>query len=392
MTAPGGRPALGETAAAAGLPRDAEAPAPAHGAESARPAPRPGGPATATRRAAGGPAATPPLAALLATVSWPEWRTHPLRNLTALLAVALGVALAFAVHLINESALAEFSAAVRSVDRQADFELRAPYRGAAGGFDEALYGRVALHPQVAVASPVVEVDTFALTAGGGRVALRLLGIDALVAGTLDPALLPQPAEGEDRLALLDPDAAFPNAAARQALGLAAGPATAAAVLRVQVPAAFAPGTAASAAASSGARVPPGAGAFAAPAAASPVARGESAATVRPHAPTPPRRRRPRRPRRQRRPRRPRRRRASPRCASPAASPPAGRRWRWSTSPARRRASAWSAGSAASTCGSPPAPTASACCASWRCRRACARSSPSSRPSASRTSRAPTAST
>ncbi len=217
----------------------------------------PGG--AAARPAAGGTSGAPPrpagrrvalpLAALLATVSWPEWRTHPLRNLTALLAVTLGVALAFSVHLINESALAEFSAAVRSVNGQADFELRAPYRGVAGGFDEALYGRVALHPQVAVASPLVELDTFARRADGGRVALRVVGIDAFVAGALDPALLPQPAAGEDRLAMVDPGAAFLNPAARQALGLDG--AGAAATLRVEVPidsgrAAAAPGQAGSA--------------------------------------------------------------------------------------------------------------------------------------------------
>ncbi|HZF79231.1 MAG TPA: hypothetical protein VEZ89_05515, partial [Rubrivivax sp.] len=42
-----------------------------------------------------------------------EWRHHPWRHAVALMAVALGVALAYSVHLINSSALAEFSAAVR---------------------------------------------------------------------------------------------------------------------------------------------------------------------------------------------------------------------------------------------------------------------------------------
>jgi putative ABC transport system permease protein len=40
-------------------------------------------------------------------------------------AVMLGVALAFSVHLINASALSEFSSAVRSVNGQPDVELRA---------------------------------------------------------------------------------------------------------------------------------------------------------------------------------------------------------------------------------------------------------------------------
>jgi putative ABC transport system permease protein len=48
-----------------------------------------------------------------------EWRHHPWRHGAALLAVALGVALAYSVHLINSSALAEFSAAVRTRQRSA---------------------------------------------------------------------------------------------------------------------------------------------------------------------------------------------------------------------------------------------------------------------------------
>ena len=159
--------------------------------------------------------------ALLQALSWPELRLHPWRNATALLAVVLGVALAFSVQLINESALSEFGAAVRSLSGEADFELRSAYRGAAGGFDERFYARVAAHPQVALASPVVELDTVALAADGRRVAMRVLGLDMLVAAQLAPGLLPQAFAGEARLAMLDPGALFLNPAAQQALGLAA---------------------------------------------------------------------------------------------------------------------------------------------------------------------------
>src|SRR5258706_8870611 len=152
--------------------------------------------------------------ALLRELSWPELRHHPWRNLAALLAVMLGVALAFSVQLINQSALSEFSAAVRSVNGQPDFELR----GQRGGFDEALYTRVAAHPQVALASPVVEIDTYAFDARGERVPLRLLGLDALVAAPLAPALLPRPDAGAGRFVPLEPDAVFLNAQARQRLG------------------------------------------------------------------------------------------------------------------------------------------------------------------------------
>ena len=155
---------------------------------------------------------------------WREWRHHPWRHGVALLAVALGVALAFSVHLINNSALAEFSSAVRAANGAPDLTLR----GTRAGFDDALFERVASDPAVSTASPVLEVDTHALSASGSRVAVRVLGVDSLRVATVALDLLPRPAEGEDRLAFLDPDAAFANPAARSQLGLADG-----ATLRLQ---------------------------------------------------------------------------------------------------------------------------------------------------------------
>jgi putative ABC transport system permease protein len=168
---------------------------------------------------------------LLRQVSWPEARHHPWRQLTAWLSVVLGVALAFSVHLINQSALGEFSAAVRQVNGQPDFELRAQR----GGFDEQVYARVAGHPQVAVASPVVEVETYALDAQGERVSLRVLGLDALVAAGVAPGLVPvaspvaappgalqssasQGNAAPDGRTVLDPDAVFLNPAAQRRFG------------------------------------------------------------------------------------------------------------------------------------------------------------------------------
>jgi putative ABC transport system permease protein len=49
---------------------------------------------------------------LLRTFSWKELRHHPWRTAAAVLAVLLGVALAFSVQLINASALSEFAGAV----------------------------------------------------------------------------------------------------------------------------------------------------------------------------------------------------------------------------------------------------------------------------------------
>jgi putative ABC transport system permease protein len=122
------------------------------------------------------------------------------------------------VHLINQSALSEFSSAVRSAGGQPDLELR----GVQGRLDETLYGRVANREDVAVASPVLELSTFAAGPDGERRPIRIVGIDPLVAAALTPALVPVPAEGSDRFTLFAPATLFLNPAARQAFKAAAG--------------------------------------------------------------------------------------------------------------------------------------------------------------------------
>ncbi len=156
---------------------------------------------------------SPAVLRLLSTFSWQELKHHPWRNAAAVVAVMLGVALAFSVHLINASALSEFSQAVRSVNGQPDLELRA----AQGTFDEAVFARVAQHPDVSVASPVLELSTYAQNSNGERLALRVLGVDALRLAPVAPELMPLPATGADHFAMLSPGLIFLNAAARERL-------------------------------------------------------------------------------------------------------------------------------------------------------------------------------
>ena len=159
-------------------------------------------------------AKTKPMRALLQTFSWQELRHHPWRSVAAVVAVMLGVALAFSVHLINASALSEFSQAVRAVNGQPDLELRAVQ----GSFDEALYAQVANHPQVAMASPVLELSTYALDENGDRSKrqpLRIIGVDALAVASVAPSLMPVPAKDADRMALFAPATVFLNPAARR---------------------------------------------------------------------------------------------------------------------------------------------------------------------------------
>lgn len=138
---------------------------------------------------------------------------HKGRLAVSVLAIALGVALGYAVQLINAVALNEFSQAVRSLAGEADLEIRGPR----AGFDELLYARIARLPQVAAASPVLEVDA---KLPGRREALRVLGVDAFRAVAVQPGLIGDaPA---DLLELLRPDALFLSPAAAESLGLKTG--------------------------------------------------------------------------------------------------------------------------------------------------------------------------
>ncbi|MDE2415584.1 MAG: FtsX-like permease family protein [Comamonadaceae bacterium] len=158
------------------------------------------------------------LPALLRTFSWRELCRHPWRSAAAVAAVMLGVALGFAVHVINASALDEFSQAVRAVEGRPDLELRATR----GALPESLYGLVAAQPQVQLASPWLELPVRAGSdAAHASVALRVLGADALLLPAMAPALAPRVFDGSDRLAMLAPGTVFLNPAAQQALGLGA---------------------------------------------------------------------------------------------------------------------------------------------------------------------------
>jgi putative ABC transport system permease protein len=142
------------------------------------------------------------------------------RTLLALIAIALGVALGVAVHVINASALNEFSVAARHLAGEADLIIRGPR----AGFDEALYPRIARLPQVEAANPAIELD---VSIAGVEGSLRLIGFDALRAAQVQPALLP---EKTGALAdLFSDDAIFLSSSAARWLNLKTGDA-----LRVSV--------------------------------------------------------------------------------------------------------------------------------------------------------------
>jgi putative ABC transport system permease protein len=152
-------------------------------------------------------------------------RQHPVRVAVQVLAIAIGVALGYAVHLINASALAEFSSAVRQVTGQADGSVTGPR----DGFDEQVFARVAADAGVQIASPYLEVEAALVEPARlrGRT-LAIVGVDILRSAALAPQWMGEPAKDSkdnasqrNRFALLD-DGLFLSPAALAALQLAPG--------------------------------------------------------------------------------------------------------------------------------------------------------------------------
>jgi putative ABC transport system permease protein len=143
-----------------------------------------------------------------------EWRSHRGRALVAVATIALGVALGYAVQLINSAAFNEFSAAARSLSGQADLQVR----GAQPWFDESIYPRLSTEPGVALASPVLALD---VAVPGRNAALPVLGIDVFKASRIAPDLVgvPSPDRPFDTLAS---DTVFLSSAAQQWLNAKAG--------------------------------------------------------------------------------------------------------------------------------------------------------------------------
>jgi putative ABC transport system permease protein len=140
-------------------------------------------------------------------------RENPGRTALAIVAIALGVALGVAVHLVNASALNEFEVAARHLAGEADLVIRGPR----AGFDQALYPKLARLPQVEAANPAVDLEVPLVDRPGS---LRIIGFDPLQAARVQPSLVPQD-YGLLR-DLFDADAILLSAAAAEWLGLEAG--------------------------------------------------------------------------------------------------------------------------------------------------------------------------
>lgn len=133
-------------------------------------------------------------------------------TLFSFVAIVLGVALGMAVQAVHEAALTEFGRGMRSMTGGADLQVVGPR----GGFDENLYAVLAGHPDVADASPVLELEVRRV---GTEEPLQLMGVDVFALARVTPALLPVPSDRTDRFATLADDKVFLSAAAQTALHL-----------------------------------------------------------------------------------------------------------------------------------------------------------------------------
>jgi len=139
------------------------------------------------------------------------FKAQPGRWLIAGLAVALGIALAVAIHTVNRSALSEFSRALDLVNGQASAQIIMP----TGEFSDQLYDQIVIYqPELGIRaiSPVLERNT---------AQIRVLGIDIFQAGRVSPSLMPFVSEDQQQQ-LFSEDAIFLSAAAMQKLQLSVG--------------------------------------------------------------------------------------------------------------------------------------------------------------------------
>ncbi len=134
------------------------------------------------------------------------------RSLLAVVAIAFGVALGYAVELVNHAAVSELNADLAVLAGNADLEVRGPR----SGFDEMLYPTIARDAGVAVASPVVEVG---VKLRDHDEPLDVLGVDVFRAAQINPALV---AVARERVDALRSDALFPSTGAAQWLGVDVG--------------------------------------------------------------------------------------------------------------------------------------------------------------------------
>ncbi len=126
----------------------------------------------------------PPSLALKLQLFAGALRDQPVKWLIATISIAVGVGLGFAVHLIHKQALDQFNNGVRQFSGQADLQLL-PHSAL---LPEHTLERLAALPEVAVASPVIDIN---IAVQGFDKPVRWLGLDVFTAAAVTPNLIGQ---------------------------------------------------------------------------------------------------------------------------------------------------------------------------------------------------------
>lgn len=138
-------------------------------------------------------------------------KAQPGRWIAAGVTVAIGLALAVSIHVVNRSAFSEFGRALDIVNGQSSAQIQAP----AGDFDDALLERISGAADslgIETISPALLVKTDRLT---------VVGLDLFRAAAVTPSLMPSVEQGR-RDDLFASDALFLSATAMRALSLSVG--------------------------------------------------------------------------------------------------------------------------------------------------------------------------
>lgn len=156
-------------------------------------------------------------------MSWRATIPNPFRHgrvFASIVAIAAGVALGFAVYLVNRVAVDEFASAIRQLSGTADLVIA----GSRGGFTETIYPAIAQSPLIGAASPVIEIRA---TLAGRKEFLKVLGVDLFRAVEIHPEWMPRTASAAAQL--FAQDTVILSATAAATLRVTAGE-----YLRVQV--------------------------------------------------------------------------------------------------------------------------------------------------------------
>src|SRR5579884_2751218 len=98
---------------------------------------------------------------------------RPSRTALTVIGIALGVAVAIAIHAANADVLRSFEESVLAVAGSATLQVSADE----AGFDETLIATIRAHPAVVSATPMLERAGYVMTASGHRRPLTLIALD-----------------------------------------------------------------------------------------------------------------------------------------------------------------------------------------------------------------------